>query len=73
MSLIELLPAVPSTCNRSFVTETESNDLQILTVPCSSCELNVRNRGQNYKVCFVTETESNDLQILTVCPVAVMT
>jgi len=33
--LIELLPAVPGMRNRSLETETESNDLQILTVSCS--------------------------------------
>lgn len=54
MCLIELLPAVPGMCNRSSVTETESNDLQLLTVPCSSYDLNERNRGESYKVCFTS-------------------
>lgn len=52
MFLIKLLPSVPGICNRSSATETESDDLQIQTVPCSSCDLNVRNRRENYKVCF---------------------
>lgn len=50
--LIELLLAVPGMCNRFSVTETETNDLQILTVHCSSYDFNGRNRGESYKVCF---------------------
>lgn len=52
--LIKLLPSVPGICNRSSATETESDDLQIQTVPCSGCDLNVRNRRENYKVCFTS-------------------
>lgn len=52
--LIRLLPAVPGVCNTFSVTQTESNDLQTLTVPCSSYDLNGRNRGESYKVCFST-------------------
>ena len=52
--LIELLPAVPGMRNRSLETETESNDLQILTVSCSGWDLNASNREENYKVCFTS-------------------